>query len=39
MSTLPTLRAICDEFGFKDVIISVKSTDVRLMIEAYRLVA
>jgi (E)-4-hydroxy-3-methylbut-2-enyl-diphosphate synthase len=31
--------AICDEFGFKDVIISVKSTDVRLMIEAYRLVA
>jgi len=31
--------AICDEFGFKDVIISVKSTDVKLMIEAYRLVA
>jgi (E)-4-hydroxy-3-methylbut-2-enyl-diphosphate synthase len=30
---------ICDEFGFSDVIISVKSTDVRLMIEAYRLVA
>ena len=30
---------ICDEFGFKDVIISVKSTDVKLMIEAYRLVA
>ncbi len=30
---------ICDEFGFTDVIISVKSTDVRLMIEAYRLVA
>ncbi|MBI4534753.1 MAG: flavodoxin-dependent (E)-4-hydroxy-3-methylbut-2-enyl-diphosphate synthase [Ignavibacteriae bacterium] len=30
---------ICDELGFKDVIISVKSTDVRLMIEAYRLVA
>lgn len=30
---------ICDEFGFQDVIISVKSTDVRLMIEAYRLVA
>ena len=30
---------ICDEFGFKDVIISVKSTDVRLMVEAYRLVA
>ncbi len=31
--------AICDEAGFRDVIISVKSTDVRLMIEAYRLVA
>jgi len=30
---------ICDEFDFKDVIISVKSTDVKLMIEAYRLVA
>jgi (E)-4-hydroxy-3-methylbut-2-enyl-diphosphate synthase len=30
---------ICDEFDFHDVIISVKSTDVRLMIEAYRLVA
>jgi (E)-4-hydroxy-3-methylbut-2-enyl-diphosphate synthase len=30
---------ICDEFGFKDVVISVKSTDVKLMIEAYRLVA
>ena len=30
---------ICDEFGFRDVIISVKSTDVRLMIAAYRLVA
>jgi (E)-4-hydroxy-3-methylbut-2-enyl-diphosphate synthase len=30
---------ICEEFGFRDVIISVKSTDVRLMIEAYRLVA
>jgi (E)-4-hydroxy-3-methylbut-2-enyl-diphosphate synthase len=30
---------ICDGFGFKDVVISVKSTDVRLMIEAYRLVA
>jgi (E)-4-hydroxy-3-methylbut-2-enyl-diphosphate synthase len=30
---------ICDAFGFKDVVISVKSTDVRLMIEAYRLVA
>ena len=31
--------AICAEAGFHDVIISVKSTDVRLMIEAYRLVA
>ena len=31
--------AICDEFGFRDVIVSVKSTDVRLMIDAYRLVA
>ena len=31
--------SICDEFSFKDVIVSVKSTDVRLMIEAYRLVA
>jgi (E)-4-hydroxy-3-methylbut-2-enyl-diphosphate synthase len=30
---------ICDGFGFKDLVISVKSTDVRLMIEAYRLVA
>lgn len=30
---------ICDEFGFKDIVISVKSTDVRLMIDAYRLVA
>ncbi len=30
---------ICEEFDFRDVIISVKSTDVRLMIEAYRLVA
>ncbi len=30
---------ICDEFDFKDVIISVKSTDVKLMIEAYRLIA
>jgi (E)-4-hydroxy-3-methylbut-2-enyl-diphosphate synthase len=30
---------ICEGFGFRDVIISVKSTDVRLMIEAYRLVA
>ncbi len=30
---------ICHDFGFEDVIISVKSTDVKLMIEAYRLVA
>jgi len=30
---------ICDEGGFRDIIISVKSTDVRLMIDAYRLVA
>lgn len=30
---------ICDEADFKDVIISVKSTDVKLMIEAYRLLA
>ena len=30
---------ICDELEFKDVIVSVKSTDVKLMIEAYRLVA
>lgn len=30
---------ICEESGFRDVIVSVKSTDVRLMIEAYRLVA
>lgn len=30
---------ICDQFGFHDVVISVKSTDVRLMVEAYRLVA
>jgi (E)-4-hydroxy-3-methylbut-2-enyl-diphosphate synthase len=30
---------ICEESDFRDVIISVKSTDVRLMIEAYRLVA
>ncbi len=30
---------ICEDFGFGDVIISVKSTDVRLMIEAYRLIA
>jgi (E)-4-hydroxy-3-methylbut-2-enyl-diphosphate synthase len=30
---------ICADFGFDDVIISVKSTDVRLMIEAYRMLA
>jgi (E)-4-hydroxy-3-methylbut-2-enyl-diphosphate synthase len=30
---------ICDEFNFKNVVISVKSTDVKLMIDAYRLVA
>jgi (E)-4-hydroxy-3-methylbut-2-enyl-diphosphate synthase len=30
---------ICDEFGFRDIVISVKSTDVKLMIEANRLVA
>ncbi|MBR9976886.1 MAG: flavodoxin-dependent (E)-4-hydroxy-3-methylbut-2-enyl-diphosphate synthase [Bacteroidetes bacterium] len=30
---------ICEDFGFRDVIISVKSTDTRLMIEAYRYIA
>jgi (E)-4-hydroxy-3-methylbut-2-enyl-diphosphate synthase len=30
---------ICNEYNFQDVVISVKSTDVKLMIEAYRLVA
>jgi (E)-4-hydroxy-3-methylbut-2-enyl-diphosphate synthase len=30
---------ICEDFGFSDIVISVKSTDVRLMIEAYRLIA
>jgi (E)-4-hydroxy-3-methylbut-2-enyl-diphosphate synthase len=30
---------ICEDFGFSDIIISVKSTDVRLMIAAYRLIA
>ncbi len=30
---------ISQEFGFDDLVISVKSTDVRLMIEAYRLIA
>lgn len=30
---------ICEKYGFEDIIISVKSTDVRLMIEAYRMIA
>jgi (E)-4-hydroxy-3-methylbut-2-enyl-diphosphate synthase len=30
---------ICDGFNFRDVVVSVKSTDVKLMIEAYRLIA
>lgn len=30
---------ICEDFGFRDIIISVKSTDVKLMIEANRLVS
>jgi (E)-4-hydroxy-3-methylbut-2-enyl-diphosphate synthase len=30
---------ISQDFGFDDIVISVKSTDVRLMIEAYRLIA
>lgn len=30
---------ICGEFDFHDIVISVKSTDVKLMVEAYRLVA
>jgi (E)-4-hydroxy-3-methylbut-2-enyl-diphosphate synthase len=30
---------ICEDFGFQDVIISVKSTNVKLMIEAYRVLA
>lgn len=30
---------ICDTFNFSDVVVSVKSTDVKLMIEAYRLIA
>ncbi len=30
---------ICEDFGFSDVIISVKSTNVKLMIEAYRILA
>ncbi|KXB98704.1 MAG: 4-hydroxy-3-methylbut-2-en-1-yl diphosphate synthase [Chlorobi bacterium NICIL-2] len=30
---------IAQDFGFDDIVISVKSTDVRLMIEAYRMIA
>lgn len=30
---------ICEKYGFEDIVISVKSTDVRLMIEAYRMIA
>ncbi|MEE9225179.1 MAG: flavodoxin-dependent (E)-4-hydroxy-3-methylbut-2-enyl-diphosphate synthase [Bacteroidota bacterium] len=30
---------ICEDAGFRDVVVSVKSTDVKLMIEAYRLIA
>ncbi len=30
---------ICEDFNFEDIIISVKSTDVRLMIESYRMLA
>jgi (E)-4-hydroxy-3-methylbut-2-enyl-diphosphate synthase len=30
---------IAQDFGFDDIVISVKSTDVRLMIEAYRMLA
>lgn len=30
---------ICEKYNFEDIVISVKSTDVRLMIEAYRLIA
>lgn len=30
---------ICEKYGFEDIVISVKSTDVKLMIEAYRLIA
>ncbi|MDH7514807.1 MAG: flavodoxin-dependent (E)-4-hydroxy-3-methylbut-2-enyl-diphosphate synthase [Bacteroidota bacterium] len=30
---------ICEDFGFTDLVISVKSTDVLLTIEAYRLIA
>lgn len=30
---------ICEKYGFEDIVISVKSTNVRLMIEAYRMIA
>ncbi len=30
---------ICEKYGFEDIVISVKSTDVKLMIEAYRMIA
>lgn len=30
---------ICEKYNFEDIVISVKSTDVRLMIEAYRLIS
>ncbi len=30
---------ICERYDFEDIIVSVKSTDVRLMIEAYRMIA
>jgi (E)-4-hydroxy-3-methylbut-2-enyl-diphosphate synthase len=30
---------ICEKFDFNDIIVSVKSTDVKLMIEAYRLLS
>lgn len=30
---------ICEKFGFNDIVISVKSTNVKLMIESYRLIA
>lgn len=29
----------CEKYNFEDIVISVKSTDVRLMIEAYRLIS
>ncbi|MCK5077174.1 MAG: flavodoxin-dependent (E)-4-hydroxy-3-methylbut-2-enyl-diphosphate synthase [Calditrichia bacterium] len=31
--------AICEEFGFNDIVISLKATDVQMMIEAYRLIS